>query len=112
MAETKTGGENISPERHQDKKKDDIDIYSPEITERVIKLIRKVDIPEVLKEHLIANIDNYDRAELVRMLGKYFERNKAIREDEEKTLREYEEARKRLMDAIEVNKQSDQNDVW
>lgn len=89
----------------------EIDLYSPEITQRVINLIKKTDIPEVVKQHYIENIDKYDRAQLIRILGKYFERLKEINETDRKNKLEMEEAQRKFLDALELEKKS-QNIVW
>lgn len=100
----------IDPEQIKPVEKD-IDIYSPEITERVIKLIRRVDMPEIMKEHLIENIDKWDRAQLIQILWRYFERVKKIQEGEEKDKRELEEAQRHFLDALELDHKY-KWDVW
>lgn len=89
----------------------EIDLYSPEITQRVINLIKKTDIPDIVKQHYIENIDKYDRAQLIRILGKYFERLKEINETDKKNKLEMEEAQRKFLDDLELEKKS-QNIVW
>ena len=89
-----------------------VDIYSPEITERAKRLIMQVDVPDIIKEHMIENIDVYDRAELIRMLWRYFERNRVIREREDRDKRELEEAHKRYLDALDLERKDNHDEIW
>ncbi len=106
MAETLKHNENSISQNQWE-----IDLYSPEITQRVINLIKKTDIPDIIKQHYIENIDKYDRAQLIRILGKYFERLKEINETDRKNKLEMEEAQRRFLDDLELEKKS-QNIVW
>ncbi|EKD44324.1 MAG: hypothetical protein ACD_71C00179G0019 [uncultured bacterium (gcode 4)] len=99
------------PSPEASKTEEEIDIYSPEITKRVIALVEKTDLPEIIKQYVIRHIDEWDRAELVRLLSEYFERNRIIREQEEKDKRDFEESRRKLIEMLELDVKY-KGDIW
>lgn len=87
-------------------------LYTPEVTERIKSLILRLEAPAVVKEQLLANVDNYDRRDLIDMLVRYFTALKKIDGDDRRAKVELEEARKRLQDSVEADRISNPDSVW
>lgn len=106
--EPKSEAPNLRPQGEKDLSA----LYTPEVTERIKSLILRLEVPTIVKEQLLANVDNYDRRDLIDMLVRYFTALKKIDGDDRRAKAELEEARKRLQDSVEADRISNPDSVW